>query len=185
VRYAFRLVSPQKTLVFYANSQKSKEGWIAAISRGIERAKAKRQEIISTASRLANEGRQGMTQPMMSRLQTTAAFIGRSAKELGSGNVAVRRQCCYSLLLFCCVLICSNMCVLQVEPHEGHCIMCMQLFRMFNRKNQCPRCLHDVCGDCMSHKIYVPPRKVAVCDGCYGLSQEYQQHVASKYKVPT
>ena len=90
--------------------------------------------------------------------------------------------CCYDVWLslpVCCL-------VLQADRSDDVCCLCMKQFRLFVRKLPCQRCQNYVCSNCYQHKIIIPPdtkRKALACDGCFGMSQEWQLYVANKYKI--
>lgn len=148
-RFSFRVISPQKTITFFADSLKSKDHWIDAIRRQINRQQAKRMEIISVVRELAINTQHGVTQNMVARFENTTAFLNKSPKEMRDGNFVS-------------------------EAVKGFCPLCLKAFRMLNRPHQCKLCLEEVCSSCMTHKVSLTPTtKKIVCDGCYGLRPEF------------
>ena len=53
------------------------------------------------------------------------------------------------------------------------CPLCLREYNVFRRRVTCRQCNTEVCGKCLDHKV----DKRNVCDGCFGLSKEYEQEV--------
>lgn len=152
-QHMFRLISPQKTVVFYAKSARSKQAWLENFQRGIQKEKSKRISVIRTARECANSlVNVGVPQAALSRIENTAAFLHRDPEAMKKGDLSAK------LTL------------------PNHCHLCMRAFSFFNRSQRCPMCLDDMCGKCITRKVGIPAtkRKAKICDGCYGLTKQFE-----------
>lgn len=104
-----------------------------------------------------------MDPDLVSRLENTSAFIGKSeAMVLASGD--------------------------NLHVFDDCCKLCFRCFSMFNRKQYCPECCDVVCASCMSCRFGTDTDvdvKQRVCDCCIATKELFLRNTASVPVIPT
>lgn len=146
--HAFKIASPQKSVVVCAPNKKEKQQWVDALVHYIKLVHQARRKYmqategnVTPQSRSVSEG----SSVKDDTLRRYSTFIGRSESDLlGPAN---RRD----------VLSCK---------------LCIRFFAVFRRRAVCRYCEDTICNDCCTHKMRLPgstSRSLRrVCDACFG-----------------
>jgi hypothetical protein len=160
----FHILSPQKSVKFRADTSVSRQNWVSSIDRCIIKQRSKREEVLRVARDLTKKNNILVSQNLLSRLETTAAFLGFNPRALlDAADVPEEAR--------------------PTEVLANHCHLCMRKYTFFNSPTNCELCARTYCSKCVSQRQLAGSRKKKkMCDGCFGLSEEYahaQQSQAS------
>ena len=177
VKNAFRIISPQKSVLLIATTNKEKHEWFQMIEAAINRETEVRarwinenyqslQEYHQTARVSKYLGRdRKMKKHELHRIQN-----GKSMKNEKEINPEVADQ------------------IKVFFERSAPCKLCAKPFKRFTRKSKCPWCLEIVCKECFRKKTSLPEKSkktdealklIKVCDACFGAIAYFDRHDAA------
>eukprot|EP00455_Lapot_gusevi_P002828 TRINITY_DN11163_c0_g1_i9.p1 TRINITY_DN11163_c0_g1~~TRINITY_DN11163_c0_g1_i9.p1 ORF type:complete len:260 (+),score=72.16 TRINITY_DN11163_c0_g1_i9:131-910(+) len=156
MKNAFRIVSPQKSILLIAPNAESKVKWLQALRATIEALTEKRRiyfrafEIGSMRAGMDDEFAGGK----QLRLKKYCPFIRHLAED--------RRH------------LEGVAAAASLPPTDHKCHLCLVTYAVFRRRHTCTFCEETVCGDCIDHQVELPlwckkRGNQNVCDACFGV----------------